>query len=407
MYEECTVSDHIRQIMIGLACGLALATAAAACGGTSDEVVASPDVATDAASSANASDGEATDASDEPVADDADSDEDDERSDGEPETLESLLGGAARFVSGGGGRGAGGFDQEAQIEQQRVIEETTRTCMLNQGFEYTMADVTQTGGARVFAALAVGEDLSPEEYAAQQGFGISTRFDALLEGGIEAFGFGDDAPDANQELLDSMSQSEADAWELALNGEPPERDDQGRPIDPETGEVLQGGAGARQRGFNQGGCRGDAQSEVRGDFTALFELADEFEELEARIDADPRIAEINREWTDCMTDAGYSYDDEAEARAEIQAEFRPLIRTLFGFGPGGGGQGQAQDADAATGLTAEQQAELDVVQEKERAVAVASFECSGDYDEEIAEIRAEYEADFIDANRDVLESAGN
>jgi len=379
---------------------LVLALFAVACGGTDGTSVVASDAVEEIQPAAAGDDEPDEDA-------DASSDDDDAADDGdssEPQTLEEMLGGAVRLVRGGGAGGGGQFnaDPAALIEQQRQIEESIRSCMSTQGFEYTMADATGTG--RAFGALAnQGADLTPEEYAAQEGFGLSTRFDALLDGGLEALGIVESEEDPNDALLEAMSDAEADAWEIALNGVPPERDAEGRPIDPDTGEVIEGGRGRGRGGLNDGGCRNEANEQVRGDFSALQELADEFAELDARIDADPRIVEIGNDWQECMNEAGYFYADVDEARAEIRQEFRPIVVGALGFGRGG--RGQAEDT-TATGLDAEAQAQLVVIQDKERAIAVASYACSAETADEVAEIRARYESEFIDANRDALKAVG-
>jgi len=115
---------------------LALVLFATACGGSSDEesVVAAETVEeTDAAAGG-----------DEDAGDDDDQADSDEAAAGDgSETLEGLLGPAIRLVRGAGAGAGGQFnaDPEAIIEQQRQIEEAIRSCMLAQGFEYTMADV--------------------------------------------------------------------------------------------------------------------------------------------------------------------------------------------------------------------------------------------------------------------------
>lgn len=395
----------MRRFRTGLVLALTLILFATACGGeTSDEVVAGTVEDVSAAAAGSAAGGEGSgDGGQEATDDSDDNDDDDNSSEGEPQTLAELLGPRAGLLTGQ--RGGGNFDEQAQIEQQRLIQETIRDCMLNQGFEYAMEEANVGGPRAIFASLRdVGADLPGDEYAETYGFGVSTVFDVLLEDGAAAFGVGEDEVDANQELVDAMSEGEADAWETALNGEPPERDAEGRPIDPETGEVIEAGRG--RGGFQQGGCRGDAQSEVRGDFTALLELSDEFEQLEARIEADPRLDEISREWSACMSDAGYSFDSTDEARAEITGEFRPMVAQVFGFGPGGRqGEGRNGADLSSTGMTEEQATALAALQDKERSIATADYSCGNEYVDEIAEIRTRYEAEFIDANRDALQAA--
>lgn len=318
-------------------------------------------------------------------------------------TLDEYLGSVGALVRGGGGPGGPGgagaaIDTEAVLEEQRQIQITIQSCMQEQGFSYVPEEVD--GGLRVFLAERT-QGLSEQDYAEQQGFGISTRFDALLDGDVDLT----EDTNPNDDHVSTLSEGEADAWDLALSGQPPERNSQGQPIDPETGEVLAGGRG-RGGGRATGGCQLAAQQQVRGDITALGELREEFTALDERIEADPRIVEINTEWVECMRDSGFTYDSEDDARSEIEASFRPLVASFFGRGAGAGGGGDAGAALANLELSPEQEAELAQLQDNERAVAVASLECEGDSASEIATIIAGYEADFIDANRETLESIG-
>lgn len=320
----------------------------------------------------------------------------------EPETLASLLGGAARIVTGGGGgggAGGGGFDADAAAEQQRLVQEAIRSCMADLGWEYTVEVATLNPRQQLAAANAGLNDLEPDDFAEQYGFGISTRFDTLLDGGLAAFDAADEEESANDLMLASMAEAEADAWQQALVGERPERDAEGRIIDPETGEVV---AGGRRQGRQPGGCTADAQAEVRGDQNALQELADLFDEVERRIEADPRIDEMNREWSSCMAEAGYTFETIDEAEDSIRTELGPLVRELFRRGGPRGGQGD--ETVGATGLTAEEESALDALQDRERELGLASHICGADFAEETAQIQMRYEADFIEQNRDVLES---
>lgn len=335
----------------------------------------------------------------------------DSPSDAEQQSLADYLGPAAGRGNGGGGF-AGGDDA---TEEQQLIQQAIQRCMQAQGFTYVPEDVGD--GLRVFLATQ-SQGVSPAEYAETEGFGISTAFDAVLEGDFDF----DESSDPNDDHLATLSAGEADAWELALQGQPPERNDEGQLIDPETGEVLQRGPGRVA-----GGCQLTAQTEVRGAALDLAELEDDLTALEERIESDPRVAEIQRDWVDCMSAQGFDYNDEGEARAEINAQVRPLLRSFFASAAGGDGADGADGDDAAGGqqgqrqggggniaqaisgmeLTAEQDAELEALQDLERSLATASLECQGDTAEEIAAITLRYEEEFINANRAALEALGS
>lgn len=335
--------------------------------------------------------------------DDTDNSDGDDDGDAEPETLAELLGGRANLIRGQGGGIPGGgqnFDETAALEQARQIEQEIRACMVAQGFEYTPEEPSLDPRAALFVGRQqVGEGLTAEEYAAEHGFGVTTSFEQLLDGGLAALGIASDEDDPNAEMLAAMSQSEADAWETTLNGVRPERDAEGRIIDPETGEPLAQGQG--RRGAEPGGCRAQAQNTVRGDVEALQQLSDEFDELATRISADPRLLEIQTQWSRCMAEEGFDYETAAELQAELRAEFQPIARQLFRslLGPG------ATNASTSPSLTEDQRAEIDALNEKERKLAVANHACGGNDTEEVQAIRARYEGEFIETNRDVLEAA--
>lgn len=318
----------------------------------------------------------------------------------DPKTLQEYLGVAAGRVTRGSGFATGGFDTDAFAAEQQLIQVEIQRCMLAQGFTYTP---TETEGFRFFAANA-DAGLSAAEYAETNGFGISTRFDALFSGDVDL----GDTTDANAEHLATLSEAEADAWQLALRGQPPERNDEGQLIDPETGEPIEG------RGRTAGGCRGEAELAVRGDLSQLDDLASEFEALQQRIDSDPRITEINRDWADCMTGAGFAYQTIDQARDDFESQMRPLMRS-FVEAAGGAGQGGGRGPNgsglieviAENGLTGDQEFELQQLKDLEIATAVASQECAGDTAAEIAEISARYEAEFVAEHRATLEALGS
>ena len=383
-----------RSVLVALASMMLLAACAGSDGGDDTASTDATEVLGDAAPSADAATAEPVDS-------------------GQAKTLDEYLGTAASLVrNGGNGRPFAGADADVLLEEQRLIQIEIQKCMQVQGFTYTPEEVGD--GLGVFLR-AESEGVAPGDYAATEGFGISTRFDAVLEGDFDLT----EETDPNEEHLATLSEGEADAWQFALQGAPPERNEAGQLIDPETGEVLQGGG----RGA-AGGCRLEAQTAVRGEVAMLDDLSDDFAELNERIESDPRVAEIRRSWTDCMREAGFDYADEDEARADFQSQLRPLLRSFFASGDAGeaqddgngdGGQGAGQGPGrggnllqtvAGLQLTPEQELELESLQDVERSVAIASVECNGDGPAEIEEITAVYEAEWVDANRDALEAFG-
>lgn len=373
------------------ALGLVVVVVLAACGGEStiDNEVAASATDTEVAAPADA----------EPVAAAS------SNNDAEPQTLADYLGNAAGAPRQGGQGGFGGDEDEA-LAQQRLIQQGIQVCMQGQGFDYVPEE---TSAGLLFFLATQSQGVEPADYAATEGFGISTRFDALLEGDVEV----EESADPNGDHVATLSEGEADAWNLALSGAPPERNAEGQLIDPETGEVLQ----RNGRGQGTGGCLLAAQTQVRGNAIVLGELEDELALLSDRIESDPRVTEIRRQWIGCMSEQGFDYVDENEARADINSQVRPLLRSFFASGNTGeqaegggqrppGGGGNPLQAIAGLQLTPEQDAELEALQDRERSLAVASFGCQGDTGQEIADIMARYEAEFIEVNREALDGLG-
>jgi len=317
----------------------------------------------------------------------------------EPETL-------AEFF--GWDRGDDPAAAQARYQEQEVrIQELIRSCMAEQGFEYIPATMPTPDFEVSF---------DQEEYAREQGFGITTWY-----GNEDAF-FGGEEPDwvdPNQEIVDAMSESERDAYYEALHGPP----DFGTPeIDEESGETFY-----VSEGFG-GGCWGAAAEEVygaEGGQDIWEEFQPELEAMYERMQSDPRIVAANVEWSMCMADRGFDYESMDDMYMTIFDDFQKRLDEIVG--PNGG------FADPFEGWTEDeinvffeektpeevdaffQQAQQDsmqdidqealaALQQEEIDLAVAAAGCSKDMDDLYMEISTEYEADFIAEHRAKLEA---
>lgn len=282
-----------------------------------------------------------------------------------------------------------GESEEQFVEMQRAGEEIIRTCMAEQGFEYTPIDPS------VYANFDDGlGDLSEEEFVQQYGFGISTTFDEE----VERFGGEDTFVDPNEERLEAMTEGERMAYQRALYGDFPE-------FDPTVDESER-----EDFTFEPGGCQGEAFEQVFTGFAIFEEFADEFEELENRIQADPRIVEITEKWRTCMSDNGFTaFETPDDMYDEIFSRMEPIYDAAFGGAFFSGGEDETDieitGDTPPTGpqLSREARAELDELQAYEISVAVSDFECSADFADTYISVSAEYERQFIDENRDELE----
>ncbi|MDH4118246.1 MAG: hypothetical protein OEW30_12735 [Acidimicrobiia bacterium] len=305
----------------------------------------------------------------------------------------------------------GGSDDPAEAEaryreQEADIQERIRVCMAEEGFDYIPVEPPE-------GSFYVGE--SQEEYAAKRGFGITTWV-----GNEEEFSGPEvEWTDPNQETVDAMSESEQEAYYEALHGSEEEnRAREQTEIDPESGEEV-----TYVEGFGAG-CYGEAQEAVYGNQEDLWtELGPELEAMYERMQADPRIDELNKTWSECMAGKGYDYESQEKMYEAVYEDFQTRLDAIVG--PNGG------YVDPFEGWTEEEisaffeektedeinaffeqanntepdydKEALAALQQEEIDLAVAAAECSTDFEEVFAEVSKEYEAEFIEANRSQLE----
>jgi hypothetical protein len=220
-----------------------------------------------------------------------------------------------------------------------------------------------------------------------------------------------------------MSESEATAWNEALYGTPEEQEaSQIERTDPETGEVYY-----EMTGFGPG-CYGEAQEAEYGDMNATQDLWTEIQPamdaMYQAVEADPRIVELNEQWSACMAERGYEYESMNAMHESIYTDFQERFDAIVG--PNGGFadpfagwtqeeidaffQEKTQEEIDAFFAAAEEESRQNVdmeaisaLQQEEIDLAVADFECRVDYYEVYQEVAEEYEGDFIAENREILE----
>ena len=222
--------------------------------------------------------------------------------------------------------------------------------------------------------------------------------------------------DPNRAIVDSLSESERDAYIEVLHGVFDES--AFGEVDPETGEPA-----FPDEPFG-GGCQGQAYEEVYGAQEEMWEkLGPELQELWQRVQADPRFKEADREWVECMADRGYSYDGIDSLYEEVYEDFQRRLDEITGGGgfadPFEGWTEEEIDAffeerseeeieDFFAQADRQEMDEIDqdalaALQQEEIDLAVAAFECQEALMDTYEELQREYEARFIRENRDILE----
>lgn len=285
-------------------------------------------------------------------------------------------------------------DPDASREQfrrwERRQQELIAACMANQGFEYVPVVTTSS---------VTGFGLDEEQFAREQGFGISTRFDLLDEN------YPPQPPDPNDAITAAMSESESDAYYAALYGEETE---------------LEAGAEESAATFWGGGCQGEAAQEVFGQADAIFsELEPLLNDLQERVDADPRLAGADQGWTACMSDRGFQYEDADDvwntALDDLQKRYEAIAGSSDPFAGWSDERIQEflansspqelddfyEQFDRQARQNVDEEA-LAALQQEEIALAVANYECGEERRQLVQEVQSEYEKEFIRQNQDAL-----
>ena len=285
------------------------------------------------------------------------------------------------------------------MEEQRRVEENIARCMAEEGFEYVPAVRPMSSSSFAF---------DEEEFARERGFGITTWY-----GQEDPFGFEDnDWVDPNDAILEALSESEREAYHETLYG--PGAYHSGSPGESIV-EIVDSGEGCRQRAYE----------EVYGARDEVWEqLGPKFEELTQRLFADPRFQEASDRWAVCMADRGYPYGSIEQMYEEVYQDFQSRLDEIIGEGGGFVNPFEGWTEEEIEAFLAERSEEeisdfydqaqqqgmqdidqeaLAALQQEERDLAVAAFECQQELEDVLDELRQEYEGRFIRENRDLLE----
>jgi len=255
-----------------------------------------------------------------------------------------------------------GFDQAGIAERQSRVEAAISDCMRAQGFDYVPIDPLAQR-----AAVTGSTRLSDEDFLNQFGYGISTLY-----------GRGGPTSDPNERIRDTLAPADRAAYVRALWGE------------NEGANFAQ----ANDSGdFTRlGGCTKKGTEEVFGGVETLTGLVGKLDELDERIVQDQRMVRAIEQWTACMADAGYEYEDPDDIDADLLERFQEIV------GPNVAAGTTAPDPDA----TFDQDA-LATLQRVEVETAKADLACETKHITPVEEVvRPEYERTFREENKELL-----
>ena len=282
-------------------------------------------------------------------------------------------------------------DQKAQqqrfVEQERKVQEAVVDCMKKEGFDYTPMDTSEFIGS----SGPFNDDIpfDSKEWAEKYGFGMSTTLDNPI---------GAETPmtppsDPNGKYVESLSESERDAYFKALYGAQQEFD----PTETEASAPIR---------YEPSGCEGNARKNVDPSQAFYTEFGEEMGDLFESVENDPLIVAASKKWAACMKKSGYEYETpEAmyeEANTKVQEFYGGMGITTEatvladGSATVSGATPVEGEAPPTTEIDKKKLAE---VQAWEKKVAVANWECSKDLNKVRMEVQARVEQDFIDANK--------
>jgi hypothetical protein len=280
----------------------------------------------------------------------------DEPEDGPPPPTTSPL---AEILGWGMATDRGSATPEvSEVERQRhlQVENLIADCMAEQGFDYVPVPIEDRRSGPFDEAYA----LDAADFAERYGYGVTTLTPQTSE----------PVPDPNQQIMDGLPPEEQEEYRQALWGA-------ADVVDPEPADQ---GCQMRAASTVYGLDDPDGLAREMDRFEDLFQALDE---LWQRIEDDPRLADTDRHWVQCMTAAGYpGFERPHDARQSVFDQFAAL-------------SGQAEpDPDQVADLRA-----------YELALAPVDHACREEHIEGPRRMVAfEHEASFVEQHRAELEA---
>lgn len=226
------------------------------------------------------------------------------------------------------------FNHHVERSQALIAE-----CMADAGFEYIPVDVKTIEAAQ--ARVRHDPGYTRREYKQRWGLAVTTRFDNP----VRDIGLG-----PNLAIYKGLSESDRAAYSRTLWGE-----------DPNADFVFT----MDEEDFSStGGCTRKAVAQV---FTPAQMKGSFVNPKDVLVESDPRIVEANDNWSSCMHERGYEYEEDQD---EIIEEYQERLEQL------------TEGDDPAT-LTGARAAALHKLQQEEIAVSLADLDCQLKYTDDV------------------------
>ncbi|KAM9866461.1 hypothetical protein ACIFOC_00665 [Leucobacter aridicollis] len=275
--------------------------------------------------------------------------------------------------------------EEAMQEEQLKVEELVAACMQKEGFEYEPDTQSMTFFAGDEEEMD-GPQWGSKEFAEQYGYGF---FDSPWNNQPEEEG--NEYVDPNQEYVESLSESEQQAFYEVLYGP--------RPTEEQMAEMEEGGGYTSD--WTQEGCQGAARHEISQEAQGAQaayedpEFADLFEAMNEVWGMEPseEMTALNTEWAACMADSGYGQFSTPD---DAQNSIMEASNELYGGGEYVEGEEPKEPSKE----------KMDELKKLEIETAVADFECKDKvgYEKKSTKIMHAQEQKFVDEHKAELDA---
>ena len=243
------------------------------------------------------------------------------------------------------------------ISRQRLADEAMLQCMEQAGFLYAVRPAEEAFRSGAF----VGD--GSRAWTQINGLGITVSFiDAVVS---EAARETADAVATNLDYVASLTPEQQVDYDRALVGD----------LRAPTNTSIEPAPGCWEQSYN----------DIVASVALIDAFAPELSSLNSRLNADPRVIRFQQDWSACMNTAGYSYVNEAALSDDVYARLLDIELVATN------GVTQVASPDALDALAA--------LAAFERDVAVAGFDCRLGFADELAQLRSDYEREFLDDNR--------
>jgi len=232
-----------------------------------------------------------------------------------------------------------GLTEEAFGEHIEETQALIAECMTDAGFEYIPVDVKTIEAAQ--ARVRTEPGYTRQTYKEKWGLAATTRFDTPVR---------DTGLGPNLQIHDNLPPSEQDAYYQTLFGDD-WRADFVFTLDEEDFSST-------------GGCTREGVEQV---FSPEQLEGSYVNPKDVLVEEDPRIIKAAKQWSTCMQERGYEYEEDQD---EIIEEYEERLEELLA----------GDDPATLTGARADA---LRKLQQEEIAVSLADLECQVKYTDEI------------------------